>query len=79
VYNPVKEVKKMNRKIIGQVLMVLGVVCGLIYVLSSLYRGESIPVSLSTTLIYGGIISLIAGLVFYGLAGVRRLPSGRKY
>jgi predicted membrane channel-forming protein YqfA (hemolysin III family) len=69
----------MNRKIIGQMLMVLGVVCGLIYVLASLLRGEGIPVPLSTTLIYGGIISLIAGLVFYGLAGVKRLPSGRRY
>ena len=69
----------MNRKIIGQLLMILGVACGLIYVLASLYKGETIPVPLSTTLLYGGIISLVAGLVFYGLAGVRRLPSDRRY
>ncbi|HEY6186708.1 MAG TPA: hypothetical protein VIW80_03445 [Pyrinomonadaceae bacterium] len=69
----------MNRKIIGQVLMAFGVACGLIYVLTSLLRGETVPVALSMALIYGGIISLIAGLVFYGLAGVRRLPSGRRY
>lgn len=69
----------MNRKIIGQVLMAVGVACGLIYVLASLYRGETIPLPLSTTLLYAGIISLVAGLVCYGLAGVKRLPSGRRY
>jgi predicted membrane channel-forming protein YqfA (hemolysin III family) len=78
-YNFVKEVNKMNRKMTGQVLMVVGVACGLVYVLASLLRGDTIPVRLSTTLLYAGIISLIAGLVFYGLAGVRRLPSGRRY
>ena len=69
----------MNRKMTGQVLMVVGVACGLVYVLASLLRGDTIPVRLSTTLLYAGIISPIAGLVFYGLAGVRRLPSGRRY
>jgi len=69
----------MNQKLIGQVLMVVGVACGLVYVLASLYRGETIPVPLSTTVLYIGIVSLITGLVFYGLAGVRRNPSGRRY
>lgn len=78
-YNLVKEVNKMNRKITGQILMGVGVACGVIYVLASLYRGETLPVPLSTTLLYAGIISLIAGLVFYGLAGVSGLPSGRRY
>ena len=69
----------MNPKIIGQVLLVLGVACGLFYVLASLYRGATIFNSLSKALLYLGIVSIIAGFVFYGLAGVKRLPSGRKY
>jgi predicted membrane channel-forming protein YqfA (hemolysin III family) len=69
----------MNPKLIGQVLMVAGVACGLVYVLASLYRGETLPAPMSTTLLYLGIVSLITGLIFYGLAGVKRAPSERKY
>jgi hypothetical protein len=69
----------MNPKLIGQVLMVVGVACGLVYVLASLYRGETLPVPLSTTLLYLGIVSLVTGLIFLGLASVKRVPSERKY
>lgn len=69
----------MNTKIIGQVMLVFGVACGLVYVLASLYRGETIPVPLTATLLYVGIVTLITGLVFCGLAGVRKVPSGKKY
>jgi uncharacterized protein with PQ loop repeat len=69
----------MDRKLIGQVLLVVGVFCGLFYTLASLYQGHNIFHTLSTALLYLGIVSLISGFVFYGLAGVKRLPSGRKY
>jgi|GEM_PF-2483048 len=69
----------MNPKILGQVLMVVGVACGIVYILTSLYRGGTISVPLSITLLYAGIVSLIVGLVFYALASVRRLPSGGRY
>ncbi len=69
----------MDRKIIGQVLLVMGVFCGLFYILASLYEGPNIFNTLSTALLYLGIVSIIAGFIFYGLAGVKRLPSGRKY
>ena len=69
----------MERKIIGQVLLVIGVFCGLFYTLASLYEGPTIFNNLSIALLYLGIVSLIAGFIFYALAGVKRLPSGRKY
>jgi predicted membrane channel-forming protein YqfA (hemolysin III family) len=59
--------------------MIVGVVCGLFYILASLYQGPNIFNTLSTALLYVGIVSLIAGIVFYGLAGVRRVPSRRRY
>lgn len=69
----------MDSKIIGQALLVIGLACGMFYVLASLYQGPNIFNSLSTALLYVGISSIIAGLVFYGLAGVKGAPSGRKY
>ncbi len=69
----------MDRKIIGQVLLVVGVFCGLFYILAALYQGPNIFNTLSTALLYLGIVSLVAGFVFYALAGSKRLPSGRKY
>ena len=69
----------MDSKIIGQVLLVIGLFCGLFYVLTSLYDVPNIINNLSNALLYLGIVSIIAGFVFYGLAGVKRLPSGRKY
>lgn len=69
----------MNPKITGQVLLVLGVACGMFYVLASLYQGPTIFNTLSRALLYVGIVSIIAGFIFYGLSGVKRLPSGRKY
>lgn len=69
----------MDIKVIGQVLLVIGVSCGLFYTLASLYQGPNIFNTLSTALLYMGIASIIAGFIFYGLAGVKRLPSGRKY
>lgn len=57
----------------------MGVFCGLFYTLASLYEGQNVFNTLSTALLYIGIVSIIAGFVLYGLAAVKRLPSDRKY
>jgi hypothetical protein len=58
--------------------MAIGIMCGLFYVLSSLYTGTTILRPLSTITLYTGITALVVGLVLYGLAREKQSPSGKK-
>ena len=69
----------MDKKITGQALMLIGVVCGLFYTLAAMYQDGSIFSPLSTALLYVGIATIITGLVLYGLAGAGRESSRRTY
>ncbi|HEX8775323.1 MAG TPA: hypothetical protein VF735_17270 [Pyrinomonadaceae bacterium] len=67
----------MSRRSSGQVLMTVGLVCGLFYILSSLYTRTATLRPISTIILLAGIAALVAGLVLYGMAGERRSSSGK--
>jgi fructose-specific phosphotransferase system IIC component len=57
--------------------MTVGLVCGLFYILSSLYTRTATLRPISTIILLAGIAALVAGLVLYGMAGERRSSSGK--
>lgn len=59
---------KIGRRTVGEILMSVGIVCGLVYVLVNL---STLPPSLtrfSGMLLYVSIVALSSGLLFYLLA-----------
>jgi hypothetical protein len=69
--------EEMSRRNSGQVLMTIGIVCGLFYILSSLYTRTATLRPVSTIILFLGIASLVVGLILYGMAGDRRSSSGK--
>lgn len=62
----------MSRRNSGQVLMTVGIACGLFYILSSLYAGTTMLRPISAIILFAGIAALVVGLVLYGMARVKR-------
>lgn len=57
--------------------MTIGIVCGLFYILSSLYTLTATLRPISTIVLFLGIAALVVGLILYGMAGDRRSSSGK--
>jgi hypothetical protein len=63
---------KMRRRDAGLILLVIGVVCGIVYILLKL-AGASGSAQMSNLLMYTGIVALIAGLIVFGTSRAKSL------
>ena len=64
----------MGVRAAGRSLMAVGVLLGVVYVLTSLYQPADARVRL---MLYMGIVTLTAGLILFGVAGVK-VRGGKK-
>lgn len=63
----------IKRRNVGEILMSLGIGCGIAYVLINLYTFHSTLMRFGGMLFYISIVALLSGLVFYLLARTGRV------
>lgn len=63
----------IKRRNAGEILMSVGIGCGLAYILINLYNIPSALMRFGGMLLYVSIVALLSGLIFYLLARTSRI------
>ena len=61
----------MRRKDAGRMLMVMGVFCGISFVLINLSGAAATAAQISNLLMYIGIVTIAVGLIIFGASSVK--------